>query len=132
MLAEGAGELDEGDEQAAAGGVQSLVEMLKSLGKVGIVSGVVYSAIGAAMPEALNLGQSAPSELLPMVKHYSLRLLTSAGVAYVVLAAAARHVHEIARAEGVGDAVDGDGARSADVEHTHLAALAEVVGLEIG
>ncbi len=69
-------------------GAQSIVELLKSLGKVGLVSGVVYSAIGSAMPDALNLAQSGPSELLPMVKHYSVRLLVSAGIAYVALAAA--------------------------------------------
>jgi flagellar biosynthesis protein FlhB len=68
-------------------GTQSLIELAKSLGKVGIVSGVVYSVIGALIPEALDLAQSGPSQLLPMVKGYALRLLTSAGIAYVVLAA---------------------------------------------
>ncbi|CAN5237785.1 flagellar biosynthesis protein FlhB [soil metagenome] len=69
-------------------GVQSFVELAKSLGKVGLVGGVVYSVLRLAMPDALRLAQESPMALLPMVRQYSVRLLLTAGGAYMVLAAA--------------------------------------------
>jgi flagellar biosynthetic protein FlhB len=67
-------------------GVQSVVELGKSLGKVGLVSGVVYVALNEAMPDALRLAQNAPTALLPLVQHYVIQLLMSAGTAYLTLA----------------------------------------------
>ncbi|MDB4917738.1 MAG: type secretion exporter [Gemmatimonadetes bacterium] len=67
-------------------GVQSVVELGKSLGKVGLVSGVVYVALKEAMPDALRLAENAPTAFLPMVEHYVIQLLMSAGCAYLALA----------------------------------------------
>lgn len=67
-------------------GIQSVVEMGKSLGKVGLVSGVVYVALKEAMPDALRLTQNAPTSLMPLVQHYVIQLLMSAGTAYLALA----------------------------------------------
>lgn len=69
-------------------GKQSLVELVKSLVKVGLVGIVVYSALKSAMPDALRLAQQPAMALLPMVRQYSIHLLLTAGLAYLGLAGA--------------------------------------------
>ena len=68
-------------------GAQALVELGKALGKVSLVGTVVYGALKAALPGALNLTSMAPTALLPFVRTYCVRLLMTAGAAYMVLAA---------------------------------------------
>jgi flagellar biosynthetic protein FlhB len=68
-------------------GPQALIELVKSLGKVGLVGGVVYTTLRTAMPDTLSLAQLPPMALLPLVRKYSVHMLLSAGLAYVVLAA---------------------------------------------
>lgn len=67
-------------------GAQSLIDLAKSLAKVGLVGGVVYTALAEAMPDALRLAQLPPMALLPMVRKYSVNLFLTAGLAYIALA----------------------------------------------
>lgn len=67
-------------------GMQAPIDLAKSLGKLGLVGGVVYTALRAAMPDALRLAQMSPVALLPMVRSYSVNLLMTAGFAYIALA----------------------------------------------
>jgi flagellar biosynthetic protein FlhB len=69
-------------------GSHALVELLKSLGKVGLVGGVVYTVLRTAMPDALRLAQQPATALLQMVRQYSVHLLMTAGLVYLALAAA--------------------------------------------
>jgi flagellar biosynthetic protein FlhB len=69
-------------------GARQIVELLKSLGKLGIVGLAVYGSIKAALPDAIALSQSSDVGLLFVVSHYTIRMLTSAGAAYLALAAA--------------------------------------------
>ncbi len=69
-------------------GSKQVVELLKSLGKLGIVGIAVYGAIKAAIPDAIVLSQTSQLGFLFVVKKYAVRMLTSAGVAYLGLAAA--------------------------------------------
>ncbi len=68
-------------------GTRQIIELLKSLGKLGIVGGAVYLAIKAAIPDALALSQESQLGFLFVVKKYSVRMLASAGGAYLALAA---------------------------------------------
>jgi len=68
-------------------GMRPIVELLKSLGKLGIVGGAVYASIKAALPDAIALSQQSQVGLLFVVKHYAVRMLASAGAAYLVLGA---------------------------------------------
>lgn len=67
-------------------GVQAPIDLAKSLGKMGLIGGVVYTALMQAMPDALRLAQMSPMALLPMVRQYSVHLLMTAGFAYIALA----------------------------------------------
>ena len=67
---------------------QSLVELGKSLAKLALIGAVVYSALRAAMPDALRLSQLPPAALMQMVLRYCVKLLLTAGFAYIALAAA--------------------------------------------
>lgn len=69
-------------------GLRQIVELLKSLGKLGIVGLAVYGSIKAALPEAIALSQESDVGLLFVIKHYTVRMLASAGAAYFALAAA--------------------------------------------
>jgi flagellar biosynthetic protein FlhB len=70
-------------------GVQPWAELLKSLVKLTIVGLAVYKALGAAWPELVSLGQVVtPAVLLDVVRRYALRLLMTAGLAYLGLALA--------------------------------------------
>lgn len=69
-------------------GKQSLVELAKSLLKVGIVGWAVWSVLGTAWADIATLGQQSPRALLEIVRKYSVGMLTKAGLAYLALAAA--------------------------------------------
>ena len=69
-------------------GLQPWAELLKSLLKLTIVGLAVSKALGAAWPELVSLGQVAPAALLDVVRRYAMRLLTTAGLAYLGLALA--------------------------------------------
>ena len=69
-------------------GVQSWVELVKSLAKLALVALVVRSALGAAWPDMMALSQEAPFALLIVVKKYAVKLLMTSGLCYLVLAAA--------------------------------------------
>jgi len=68
-------------------GMRQIVELLKSLGKLAIVGIAVYSSIKAALPDAITLSQQTQIGFLFVVKRYTVRMLASAGGAYLVLAA---------------------------------------------
>ncbi|MEO6877378.1 MAG: EscU/YscU/HrcU family type III secretion system export apparatus switch protein, partial [Gemmatimonadaceae bacterium] len=59
-------------------GSKQVVELLKSLGKLGIVGIAVYGAIKAAIPDAIVLSQTSQLGFLFVVKKYAVRMLTSA------------------------------------------------------
>ncbi|MEO8563626.1 MAG: EscU/YscU/HrcU family type III secretion system export apparatus switch protein [bacterium] len=67
---------------------QALIDLGKSLAKLGLIGAMVFTALRAAMPDALRLSQMAPLALMQMVQRYCVRLLVTAGLAYVGLAAA--------------------------------------------
>ncbi|MEO7085038.1 MAG: EscU/YscU/HrcU family type III secretion system export apparatus switch protein [Gemmatimonadaceae bacterium] len=69
-------------------GMKQIAELVKSLGKLVIVGGAVYWAIKAALPDAIALSQESQLGFLFVVKKYSVRMLASAGVAYLALAGA--------------------------------------------
>ncbi|HXT19082.1 MAG TPA: flagellar type III secretion system protein FlhB [Gemmatimonadaceae bacterium] len=69
-------------------GMRAVIEILKSLSKVAIVGLAVYGSIKAALPDAIALSQESQLGLLYVVKHYSVRMLATAGGAYLALAAA--------------------------------------------
>jgi len=69
-------------------GWQPWMELFKSLLKLGIVGTVIYVALSRAWPEIVTLAQQSPLALLEVVRAYGVRLLVTAGIAYVSLAAA--------------------------------------------
>jgi flagellar biosynthetic protein FlhB len=69
-------------------GSRQLVELLKSLGKLVIIGCAVWTAVKAALPDALVLSQQSNLGFLFVVKKYSVRMLASAGGAYLSLAGA--------------------------------------------
>ena len=68
-------------------GMRQIVELLKSLGKLAIIGIAVYGSIKAALPDAIALSQTSQIAFLFVVKRYVVRMLASAGGAYLVLAA---------------------------------------------
>lgn len=70
-------------------GVQSLVELLKSLIKLVIVGAAIHSVLGGtAISLIIATSQQSPGAMMEVVRHYSVRLITTAGVAYLGLACA--------------------------------------------
>jgi flagellar biosynthesis protein FlhB len=67
-------------------GTQPWVELVKSLLKLLIVGIAVYVSLRLAWGEAMTLTQQAPFAILGVVRSYAVRLLTTAGVAYLGLA----------------------------------------------
>jgi flagellar biosynthetic protein FlhB len=67
-------------------GMKQVVELLKSLAKVAIVGAAVYASIKAALPDAIALSQESQLGFLFVVKRYAVRLLATAGGAYLLLA----------------------------------------------
>jgi flagellar biosynthetic protein FlhB len=69
-------------------GPSSLAELFKSLAKLLIVGLAVRSALAAAWPDIMALAQEGPTGLLEVVRRYALKMLTTAGIAYLALAVA--------------------------------------------
>jgi flagellar biosynthetic protein FlhB len=70
-------------------GLQSIAELLKSLVKLVIVGAAVYSVLGGdAMNRIVITTQQSPAGLLEVVRDYSVRLIVTAGIAYLGLALA--------------------------------------------
>ena len=69
-------------------GWKAVAEFVKSFLKLGIVSLAVFLALGAATVEIGLLGQMSPFALLDFIRRYAVRMLLSAGVAYLALALA--------------------------------------------
>jgi flagellar biosynthetic protein FlhB len=67
-------------------GVQPWIELAKSLAKVGIVGVAVYATIRSAWEPTLVLSQEAPFAMLGIVRRYAVKILTTAGLAYLALA----------------------------------------------
>ena len=69
-------------------GVQAPAQLLKSLGKLAIVAGAMYFALSGAQNELPSLAQKGPFALLTFVQDQAVRLIMSAGIAYLALALA--------------------------------------------
>lgn len=68
-------------------GLQPWVELARSLLKLTIIGLAVYFSISRAWPEVVALAQQSPVAILHVSQRYAIRLLTIAGLTYVVLAA---------------------------------------------
>lgn len=69
-------------------GLRPIVELVKSLMKLAIVGVAVWIAVRQALPDAIALSQTTQFSFLFIVKKYAVRMLATAGGAYLVLAAA--------------------------------------------
>ena len=69
-------------------GTRSIVELLKALGKVAIIGFAVWGSIKAVIPDAVVLSQTSQLGFMFIVKNYAIRMLATAGAAYLALAAA--------------------------------------------
>ncbi|MCC6316087.1 MAG: EscU/YscU/HrcU family type III secretion system export apparatus switch protein [Gemmatimonadaceae bacterium] len=69
-------------------GTQSLANLVTSLAKLGLVSLVVYKALGASWHDMMALSQQSSFGFVMVTKTYVVKLLMTAGLAYLVLAAA--------------------------------------------
>lgn len=70
-------------------GPQALVELVKSLTKLAIVGFAVRGVLGRdAITEIAATTQQSPTALLEVVRHYSVKLLLTAGLSYLGLALA--------------------------------------------
>lgn len=68
-------------------GMRQVVELLKQLAKMAIIGAAVYASIKAALPDAIALSQESQLGFLYVVKRYAVRMLATAGGAYLALAA---------------------------------------------
>lgn len=68
-------------------GVQPWVELLKSILKLVIVAVAVNASLRAAWDDALMLSLTSPFGMLGLVRQYTVKLLMTAGFAYLALAA---------------------------------------------
>jgi flagellar biosynthetic protein FlhB len=69
-------------------GMKPIAELLKSLGKIALIGAAVYGSVKAALPDAIALSQESQLGFVYVVKRYSVRMLSTAGAAYLALAAA--------------------------------------------
>lgn len=69
-------------------GIQAPVTLGKNLLKFGIISGAMYFAMSGAQNQLPNLAQQGPFALLQFIQEQAVRLMVSAGVAYIILALA--------------------------------------------
>jgi flagellar biosynthetic protein FlhB len=69
-------------------GVQGLVELAKSLLKLVIVGWAVWRVLGPAWPRIVALGQEPPRAMIELVRSQGVSILKTAGMAYLLLAAA--------------------------------------------
>lgn len=65
---------------------RSLVELVKQLGKMGIVALVVWMTMRRALPELETLAMLEPTALMSTVGRFTLALLRNAGMMFLVLA----------------------------------------------
>jgi flagellar biosynthesis protein FlhB len=68
-------------------GIRSVVELLKSLLKLLVVSTAMYTVFRRAWPEIMAMSQVGPGALARAIASYSASLLFAAGLAYIALAA---------------------------------------------
>ncbi len=68
-------------------GGQSLVELVKSLFKLGLIAMLVKVTLDGAWDDIMALTDLSATGFLMVVRHHTVRLLMSAGLAYLVLAA---------------------------------------------
>jgi flagellar biosynthesis protein FlhB len=68
-------------------GSRPFVELVKSLGKLTIIGFAVYVSIKALLPDAVSLAQTSQMSVLFIVQKYVIRMLLTAGGAYLALAA---------------------------------------------
>lgn len=70
-------------------GTQSLVELFKSVIKLVIVRAAIHSVLGGnAINGTIATSQQSPIAMLEVVRHYSVRLILTAGLSYLGLAMA--------------------------------------------
>lgn len=69
-------------------GWKAVAELAKSILKLTLVGVVVWAAARSAVPHLPALSQQMPPALLAFIQRFSVRLLTAAGLAYLVLAMA--------------------------------------------
>jgi flagellar biosynthetic protein FlhB len=69
-------------------GIRTVVELIKSIAKVAIIGFAVWGSIKSAIPDAVTLSQTSQLGFMFIVKKYAIRMLASAGGAYLALAAA--------------------------------------------
>jgi flagellar biosynthetic protein FlhB len=69
-------------------GTRSLVEFGKSVVKLLVIAFAMYGSLRDAWPEIMTLGQQDSPALVRLMGHYAIRLLATAGAAFLVLAAA--------------------------------------------
>jgi flagellar biosynthesis protein FlhB len=67
-------------------GAQPWMELAKSLLKLLIVSVCVYFSLKAAWGDSMSLAQKSPIALIVLIQSYAVRLLFTAGMAYLALA----------------------------------------------
>jgi flagellar biosynthetic protein FlhB len=80
--------LNPGENYKRVVGVQGLVEGAKSVLKLVVVGWAVYHGLRDAWPEITALGEQSPRALVEVVRRHGVRILTDAGLAALVLAAA--------------------------------------------
>ena len=68
--------------------IRSLVELAKSLGKMGVIGVVVYMTMRRAMPDLEVLPLLEPTALMSTVGTYAIALLRNAGLLFLVIAGA--------------------------------------------
>jgi len=69
-------------------GWQQVANLAKAFMKIGIVGWAVWRSLSAAWPEFTELSSRDPMSLLETTRTYSVKLMVSAGLAYLVLAVA--------------------------------------------
>lgn len=67
-------------------GWKAVMELMKSLMKLSIVSLAVFIALQSAVQEIPALAQASPFALLALIQRYATRMLLATGLAYLVLA----------------------------------------------
>ena len=80
--------INPGENYKRVVGVQGVVEGAKSVLKLVVVGWAVYHALQAAWPDVTALGEQSPRALVEVVRRHGVRLLTDAGLAALLLAAA--------------------------------------------
>ncbi|MBK8250676.1 MAG: EscU/YscU/HrcU family type III secretion system export apparatus switch protein [Gemmatimonadetes bacterium] len=68
-------------------GTQAIGELIKSLVKLALVALAVYRAIGGAWPDLMALAQQGPFGFVATTHLYTVKLLMTAGLCYLALAA---------------------------------------------